>query len=138
MSLLFGDVETSENENSGHNLPAASETAKMASNPTTTLSCESRSSGSNKNQISAGLELCMAAYEDDLNYLRLLLKFGCPVNASDYDKRTAAHICCAENLLNSALILFEFGADFTSDAVKDRCVCRRFITVGHAAVSKQV
>lgn len=75
---------------------------------------------SNKNRISAGLELCMAAYEDDLNYLRLLLKFGCPVNASDYDRRTAAHICCAENLLSSVLLLSEYNADFVSDNVKDR------------------
>ncbi len=72
------------------------------------------------NKILAGLELCVAVYEGDLNYLRGLLESGCPVNAADYDFRTAAHICCAENLIRAALILYEFHADFSSDAVKDR------------------
>ena len=71
-------------------------------------------------KILAGLELCVAVYEGDLNYLRGLLESGCPVDAADYDFRTAAHICCAENLVQAALILYEFKADFTSDSVRDR------------------
>ena len=71
-------------------------------------------------RILAGLELCVAVYEGDLTYLRGLLESGCPVNASDYDFRTAAHICCADNLVQAALILYEFKADFTSDSVRDR------------------
>ena len=73
-----------------------------------------------KSRLLAGLEMCLASYEGDVSYLRLLLRFGCPVNAGDYDGRTAAHICCAENLLPAALVLLEFNADFVSDAVKDR------------------
>ena len=57
-------------------------------------------------KILAGLELCVAVYEGDLSYLRSLLESGCPVNSSDYDYRTAAHICCAENLVQAALILY--------------------------------
>lgn len=71
-------------------------------------------------RILAGLELCVAVYEGDLTYLRGLLESGCPVNACDYDFRTAAHICCADNLVQAALILHEFKADFTSDKVRDR------------------
>ena len=71
-------------------------------------------------KILAGLELCVAVYEGDLNYLRGLLESGCPVNSSDYDFRTAAHICCAENLVQAALILYEYKADFMSDKVRDR------------------
>jgi ankyrin repeat protein/CRP-like cAMP-binding protein len=73
-----------------------------------------------KTRMLAGLELCMAAYEDDTRYLRTLLQFGCPVNSSDYDGRTAAHICCAGNLLSPALTLIDFGADFNSGYIKDR------------------
>lgn len=68
----------------------------------------------------SGLELCVAVYDGDLTYLRGLLESGCPVNACDYDFRTAAHICCADNLVQAALILYEFKADFTSDSVRDR------------------
>ena len=46
--------------------------------------------------------------------------FGCPPNACDYDFRTAAHICCAEDSLQTALVLLEFEADFASDRVRDR------------------
>ena len=35
----------------------------------------------------AGLELCLATHEKDFSYLKLLLEFGCPANATDYDSR---------------------------------------------------
>lgn len=73
-----------------------------------------------RSRISSGVELCMAAYDKDIAYLRLLLKFGCDVNSVDYDGRTAAHICCAENLLTAILVLHEYQADFVSVSVRDR------------------
>ena len=45
------------------------------------------------------MELCVAVYEKDTTYLRCLLDAGSPVNATDYDFRTAAHIACAENFI---------------------------------------
>jgi len=71
-------------------------------------------------RLLAGLELCQAAFQRDLPYLRLLLQFGCPPDAADYDLRTAAHIALAENCLPAALALLEGGADFLSDRVRDR------------------
>lgn len=70
-----------------------------------------------KTRIFAGLELCLAASEGETAYMRLLLRFGCPPNAGDYDMRTAAHICCCENNIAAATVLFEFKADFHSDKV---------------------
>lgn len=49
--------------------------------------------------------------------MRLLLKFGCSPDACDYDRRTGAHIACADGLLDICIILQEFGADFN---FKDR------------------
>ena len=71
-----------------------------------------------QSRIMAGLELCLAVYENDCHYVRLLLEFGCPINATDYDLRTAAHLACSEGSLQMALLLFEYGADFVS--IKDR------------------
>jgi len=64
--------------------------------------------------------MCQAAFQRDLAYLRLLLRFGCPPDATDYDQRTAAHVSLAENCRATALALLEGGADFLSDRVRDR------------------
>ena len=82
-------------------------------------------SGSNhggfpRRRLVAGLELCQATFEKDVPYLRLLLQFGCPPDATDYDRRTAAHIACAENCLSAAITLLEFHADFHSQKARDR------------------
>ena len=73
-----------------------------------------------KLRLYAAAELCLAVYEGgDYSYLRLLLKCGCSPDATDYDMRTAGHICCGDNLLAAALILLEHGADFASAAVRN-------------------
>ena len=71
-------------------------------------------------QDCVGLELCVAAFQGDITYLKALLEGGCPVGAADYDLRTAAHISCAENNQEIVKVLHQFGADFHTDKVKDR------------------
>jgi len=52
--------------------------------------------------------------------LRLLLEFGCNVNAADYDGRTCAHLAACNNMLVTAIVLLEFKADFSSPKSRDR------------------
>ena len=98
-------------------LNTAPKSSSLSAAVSTRQSSTSRGKGS---LVLTAIELCVAVYEVDLSYLRSLLESGCPVNAFDYDYRTAAHICCAENLVQAALILYEHKADFVSDKVKDR------------------
>lgn len=56
----------------------------------------SDSAALSRGAIHAGAEMCQTAFAGDDEYLRLLLQFGCPVDAADYDLRTAAHLCCAQ------------------------------------------
>jgi hypothetical protein len=60
------------------------------------------------------LRLHAAVYANDLSYVRNLLESGFPANACDRDLTTAAHICCRDNLVQAALILYENKADFTT------------------------
>lgn len=61
--------------------------------------------------------LCQAVSEGDIIFLGRLLRAGIQVNASDYDKRTAAHIAAAEGNLGALKLLVDHGADLT---LKDR------------------
>lgn len=45
--------------------------------------------------------LCTCVYEGNMPKLRRLLRAGLPVNAFDYDRRTAAHISAAEGNLTA-------------------------------------
>lgn len=65
----------------------------------------------------AASTLCQAVFDGDTNRLRRLLKAGIPVNAGDYDKRTAGHIAAAEGNTLALGILLDFGADL---ALRDR------------------
>ena len=65
----------------------------------------------------AGSEMCQAAFTGDVDYLRRLLRAGASPDAADYDRRTAAHLACAEGLMPVALVLHAAGADFNA---KDR------------------
>jgi ankyrin repeat protein len=65
----------------------------------------------------AALTLCQAVFDGDILTLRRLLQAQIQVNASDYDKRTAAHLAAAEGNIVAFKALVEFGADLT---VKDR------------------
>ena len=53
-----------------------------------------------------------AAFKGHLEYLRNLLRFGAPVNACDYDRRTAAHLACAQGSSEIVMLLAQHKADF--------------------------
>ena len=57
--------------------------------------------------------LCQTVSNGDILTLRRLLRAGIPVNAADYDLRTAAHIAAAEGHVAALKVLVEFGADLT-------------------------
>lgn len=59
----------------------------------------------------AASTLCQAVFDGDSTLLRRLLEAGTPVNASDYDKRTASHIAAAEANLSAFRALCSHGAD---------------------------
>jgi ankyrin repeat protein len=61
----------------------------------------------------AASRLCQAVFDGDILTLRRLLRAQIPVNARDYDKRTAAHIASAEGNVAALKVLVEFGADLT-------------------------
>jgi ankyrin repeat protein/CRP-like cAMP-binding protein len=65
-----------------------------------------------RNQLLAGGEMCAAAACGDTEYLRRLLRYGCPPDATDYDARTAAHLASAEGMRSVVLLLLEHGANF--------------------------
>lgn len=55
--------------------------------------------------------LCQSVFDGDMLQLRRLLHANIPVNAGDYDRRTASHIAAAEGNVQALKILVEFGAD---------------------------
>jgi ankyrin repeat protein len=55
--------------------------------------------------------LCQAVSDGDILFLRRLLRANIQVNASDYDKRTAAHIAAAEGNVAALKVLMDHGAD---------------------------
>lgn len=57
--------------------------------------------------------LCQAVFDGDTPFLKRLLQAGINVNASDYDKRTAAHIAAAEGNVAAIKVLADHGADLT-------------------------
>ena len=76
-----------------------------------------RSRGGSLSLEHAGQEACAAASAGDVEYLRRLLRHGCPPDSADYDARTAAHLACAEGRAACAMALAEAGANFEA---KDR------------------
>ena len=65
----------------------------------------------------AASTLCQVVFDGDTMMLRRLLKANIHVNASDYDKRTAAHIAATESNHLALQALVEHGADLS---LKDR------------------
>lgn len=59
----------------------------------------------------AASTLCQAVFDGDTLLLRRLLRAQIQVDASDYDKRTAAHIAAAEGNVTALKVLVEFGAN---------------------------
>ena len=61
--------------------------------------------------------LCQIVYDGDNALLQRFIKAKIQVNASDYDKRTAAHVAASEGNLTALKLLVEAGADLS---LKDR------------------
>ena len=61
----------------------------------------------------AATTLCQAVYDGDILTLKRLLNAKIHVNASDYDKRTAAHIAASEGNVAALKLLVEAGADLS-------------------------
>ncbi len=61
----------------------------------------------------AASSLCQAVYNGDILMLKRLLNAKIHVNASDYDKRTAAHIAASEGNVAALKLLVEAGADLS-------------------------
>ena len=55
----------------------------------------------------AGGEMCQAAFCGNVDLLRRILEFGAAPNSCDYDRRTAAHLACAEGMVDVAVLLME-------------------------------
>jgi Ankyrin repeats (many copies) len=65
--------------------------------------------------------LCQAVFDGDIVLLQRLLKAGIPVNASDYDKRSASHIA-VRGLIASVYSSLTFHlAAFTSPSSSSGC-----------------
>jgi glutaminase len=62
-------------------------------------------------------EYLFAAATGDIDHVRQLLIAGCPINAADYDKRSALHVATAEGHYELVAFLLRKGADPT---VQDR------------------
>ena len=72
----------------------------------------------------AASTLCQAVYEGDILLLKRLISAQIQVNASDYDKRTAAHIAASESNCLALKVLVGAGADLNmrdrwGNSVKD-------------------
>lgn len=61
--------------------------------------------------------LCQIVYDGDNALLKRFIKAKIQINASDYDKRTAAHIAASEGNITALRLLMEAGADLS---LKDR------------------
>jgi ankyrin repeat protein len=99
-----------------HGTSALYEAVKNAHEDTMDVLMKHNAKLSMENTLAAST-LCQTVYDNDLLTLRRLLRAGMPVNASDYDNRTAAHIAAAEGNLEALKALVEFGANLS---LKDR------------------
>ena len=61
--------------------------------------------------------LCQIVYDGDNALLKRFIKAKIQINASDYDKRTAAHIAASEGNITALMLLLEAGAGLS---LKDR------------------
>lgn len=61
----------------------------------------------------AASTLCQAVFEGNCKLLKRLLRAKIHVNASDYDKRTAAHVAASEGNVAAFKLLVEYGADLS-------------------------
>jgi ankyrin repeat protein len=61
----------------------------------------------------AATTLCQVVHDGDILMLKRLLKAKIHVNASDYDKRTAAHIAASDGNVAALKLLVGAGADLS-------------------------
>ena len=69
------------------------------------------------NESFAASTLCQTVFDGDTMLLKRLLRAKIQPDASDYDKRTAAHIAASEGNTAAFKLLVEYGADISR---KDR------------------
>jgi len=82
--------------------------------------------------------LCDFTQQGDIDKTVQLLDAGCPVNANDYDGRTALHLACCEGNMQIVQKLIERGADFNP---KDRwggTPLADAVREGHSKVAKLI
>lgn len=65
-------------------------------------------------EVEIAYMLCEAVYENDIVYIRRLIRANINVNASDYDKRTALHVAACQGSTSIFKILVKHGADVTA------------------------
>ena len=56
-----------------------------------------------------GADLCITAAENDLNKMKICIEALMPVNAPDYDGRTALHVAASRGLDTMCNLLIESG-----------------------------
>jgi ankyrin repeat protein len=95
-----------------HGSSALYEVVKNAHEKTMDLLLEYAAELCMKESMAASV-LCQAVFDGDILFLKRLLRANIQINASDYDKRTAAHIAAAEGNVAALRVLFERGADLT-------------------------
>ena len=71
-------------------------------------------------QKDEGTLLCTVASKADVFYLQRLLKYGLPVNASDYDGRTGLHLAAAAGHYSVIECLLSNGKEMRV-VLRDRC-----------------
>ena len=86
-------------------------------------------------EVDASAELCELAKEGALEKMRVMLTCGVPINAADYDKRTALHLAASVGNLPIVKALLESGANANA---KDRwggTPTRDAVREGHSTVA---
>jgi ankyrin repeat protein len=95
-----------------HGSTALYEAVKNGNEKTADLLCQHGAELCMEESLAASI-MCQVVYDGDIVMLRRLLRARIQVNASDYDKRSAAHIAAAEGNLAALKVLVEHGADLT-------------------------
>lgn len=106
------DYNANPNLTDVHGSSALYEAVKNGHEKTMNLLLEYDAELRMKESLAASV-LCQAVFDGDILFLKRLLRANIQINASDYDKRTSAHIAAAEGNVAALRVLFEHGADIT-------------------------
>lgn len=110
VKLLLADYSGNPNLVDVHGSSALYEAVKNGHEQTMDLLLEYGADLCMQESLAASV-LCQAVSDGDILFLRRLLRANIQVNASDYDKRTAAHIASAEGNVAALKVLMDHGAD---------------------------